>query len=68
MQEADAKWMAEGQPTLAPEHQVDSFLGIADRRYFLEAARIIRFITTERQVAAIEEAATQFVGFELRLP
>ncbi len=68
LQEADAKWMAEGQPTLAPEHEVDSFLGIADRRFFLEAARIIRFITTERQVAAIEEAATQFVGFELRLP
>jgi hypothetical protein len=68
LQEADAKWMAEGQPTLAPEHEVDSFLGIAGRRYFLEAARIIRFLTTERQVAAIEEAATQFVGFELRLP
>jgi len=68
LQEADAKWMADGQPTLAPEHEVDSFLGIAGRRYFLEAARIIRFITTERQVAVIEDGATQFIGFQLRLP
>lgn len=68
LQEADAKWMAEGQPTLAPEHEVDSFLAIAGLRYFLEAARIIRFVTTERQVAAIEAAATRLVGFELHLP
>ncbi len=68
LQEADARWMAEGQPTLAPEHEVDSFRIIAGRRYFLEAARVIRFIATEGQVAALEEAATRLVGFELRLP
>ncbi len=68
LQEADAKWMADGQPTLAPEHEVDSFASFAGRRYLLETARIIRFITTERQVAAIEDAATQFIGFQLRLP
>lgn len=68
LQEADAKWMADGQPTLAPEHEVDSFLGIAGRRYFLEAARVIRFIASEGQVAAIEEAATRLLGFDLRLP
>ena len=65
---ADAKWIAEGQMTVAPEHEVDSFASIAGRRYLLQTARIIRFIATERQVAAIEETAARLAGFELRLP
>ena len=68
LQEADAKWMAAGQPTLAPEHEVDGFGIIAGRRYFLEMARIIRLIATEGQVAALEEAGMRLVGFDLRLP
>jgi hypothetical protein len=68
LQEADAQWMAEGPKTVAPEHQVDSFIGLAGRRYFLETARIIRFIASEDQVAAIEAMATRLAGFDLRLP
>jgi hypothetical protein len=67
LQDADAKWISEGRLTVAPEHQVDSFIGLASRRYFLETARIIRFIANERQVAAIETVATRQVGFALRL-
>lgn len=66
--ESDANWIAEGRKTVAPEHEVDSFGSIAGRRYLLQMARIIRFVATERQIAAIEEAARELIGFELRLP
>jgi hypothetical protein len=68
LQEADAVWMAEGQPTVAPEHNVDSFLGLAGRRYFLELARNVRFVTSQDQIAAIEGLASRLAGLELRLP
>lgn len=68
LQQADAKWMGEGQKTFAPEHRVDDFIGLASRRYLLEIVRLIRQLASEPEVAAIENLAMKLTGVELKLP